>query len=156
MSDNDGDSHMQTSSSPSQSQRQSASPDVDSEDFMFPNTTADVAASELSPPASQHDMAFITGFTSKVESGTIISGPQYSAHSPWNSTAGTDRDEAAAKINKLRKTQEESAPGWAWNNKRAMEEFARAAEGLVDQNWSLREFICFPNGPVGRAQELES
>ena len=80
-------------------------------------------ASELSPPASQGE-SFLGG-------GGGADGPASSSTAPTSPTTTSK--------GRSRKGEEENVPGAAWNNKRAMEEYARAVEGLVDQKWSLRE-----------------
>ena len=37
--------------------------------------------------------------------------------------------------------EDENAPGYAWRNKRAVEEMQKAREGVLDRDFSLSEFF---------------
>ncbi|KAI9674716.1 MAG: hypothetical protein M1817_001620 [Caeruleum heppii] len=140
-------------------QTNSSTPDVDSEEVMFPTTipsptlTTDnpptnlqrLQAGDLSPPDSQHAVNDTQDAHDPMDYVPV--SPQQQQHgqakdahtpSPW--------PDAVAGILKASKKQTTSGdrpdghvPGSAWNNKRAMEECARAAEGLVDTSWSIKD-----------------
>ncbi|KAI9792603.1 MAG: hypothetical protein M1833_001056 [Piccolia ochrophora] len=148
----DTDSHMQSSASPS------ASPDVDSEDVMFPapvssdtNDNSPVSTfahgqslpaphltapvSELSPPNSQGEtMPGGSGTAAPLQSDMM----DYVASQPTDMSrfglGNKDREKAKES------TDAQDFPGSAWNNKRAHEDYARAVEGLLDRQFSLEHY----------------
>ena len=51
---------------------------------------------------------------------------------------GMDEDPVARGANL--KDEEMRQPGWAWNNKKARDEYGRAMEQVVDKSFNLRRF----------------
>ncbi|KAE8146067.1 hypothetical protein BDV25DRAFT_163254 [Aspergillus avenaceus] len=113
--DPDGDSQM--ASSPESSHMQPDDSPVGSRTptntlpSLFPGT------SELSPPGSQPqsisaDVSAIAGLGNPTTSDETATAP----------------------------SQQQQAPGASWMNKRAEEEYARAMEYVVDQDWNTDEF----------------
>ena len=101
---------------------------------------------EVSPPASQRETS---------SPRAVLGGPGRSSDAM--ETAASTRDPLGGRANEARKKDEKDPPGWAWNNKRALEEYARAKDGMVDQKFSLREFpISVPclHMPDGLADEF--
>lgn len=137
---NDGDSQMQSN----------PFDDGDDTELMFPSANDPPTpprnsqpqtfqpTAELSPPASQdprEDLEMGESMDTRVNrmdgNGTLpsIFNPETDISS--NNLSG----------GKARKSDEENQPGYAWMNKRAQEEWARALEHVVDKKWSMREFI---------------
>lgn len=84
--------------------------------------TFDKPATELSPPGSQ---------TASHHESLTSSLNKLAAAATTTSTATSTADgKAPAK----------EAPGAAWNNQRSQEEYTRAMESVVDNDFSLREF----------------
>ncbi|KAI9844408.1 MAG: hypothetical protein M1837_005609 [Sclerophora amabilis] len=142
MADNDGDAHMRSSS-----------PDVDSEEVMFPTSTsanntynlatpaglAKPPTSELSPPENQHNSFFGGGGTSAT--GAVNTNEGMDLNSSHLLTTGAGPEGRAGGKGKQRvKGEDENEPGYAWSNRRAVEEHARALDALVDPKWNLHEF----------------
>ncbi|KAI4134562.1 MAG: hypothetical protein LQ347_001407 [Umbilicaria vellea] len=131
--DVDGDSQMRTSSSS----------DADDTEAMFPTANdpptpqnnpmlMPFQASELSPPTSQ-DPPDQNGVGLPPEDLMDLS----EVHNLSNRN-GMDEDVLARGVGL--KEEDISQPGWAWNNKKARDDYSRAMEQVVDKSFSLREF----------------
>ncbi|KAI9759069.1 MAG: hypothetical protein M4579_002585 [Chaenotheca gracillima] len=97
---------------------QSSSQDVDSEDVMF-------------PPSTRYN-PFTFGRAGPTGPGAFQAGSQETNQSADPSAAGWGQYHQGT-------AEDESAPGYAWTNRRALDERARALDTLVDAQWSLQE-----------------
>ncbi|KAA6410840.1 MAG: hypothetical protein FRX48_05150 [Lasallia pustulata] len=133
MSDADGDSQM----------RSSSSSDADDTEIMFPTANdpptpqsnprlVPFPTSELSPPTSQ-DPPDQNGGGLPPEDLMDLSGGQ-----DLLNRIGMDEDLVARGAGL--KDEDMRQAGWAWNNKKARDEYARAMEQVVDKGFNLREF----------------
>ncbi|MCJ1420888.1 hypothetical protein MMC32_007247 [Xylographa parallela] len=131
--DRDGDSQMLSSDSGNES------------DSMFPsasdpptpqnpstNTLENLRSSQLSPPNSQDPFAMDRNIVQEdlMDMSEQQLGEQSSAG------LGTLRGGPSNEEQK----EAEKEPGWAWKNKKAMDEYQRAMEQVLDKNFNLREF----------------
>lgn len=143
--DADGDSQMRTSSS-----------DEDEVDTLFPTANdptdpqdqprASTFMSELSPPASQ-DPPNDPGWTDYQPDDMDVTeshgGPGsdvFQKHvDPADVFGSSGQVQSSLKDDFEIRGDAEHAPGYAWTNKKAREEYQRALEQVVDRGFSLRE-----------------
>ncbi|KAI4742872.1 hypothetical protein E4T50_06739 [Aureobasidium sp. EXF-12298] len=128
--DNDGDSLMQSGNS-------SPKPST-------PNAQIrSIAISDLSPPNSQGvplpvDMPTVAPSTSgaNMNGKRPISSIDHSQESQGgvSLTAAVPTDASIRASTSYQYTQPEDAPGYAWKNKKAQDDFGRAWDSLVDKN----------------------
>ena len=122
--------------------RSSSSSDADDTETMFPTANepstpqsnpvlVPFQTSELSPPTSQ-DPPDQNGTGLPPEDLMDLSGGQ-----DLLNANGMDEDVAARGVSP-RDEEEVMQPGWAWTNKKARDECARAMEQVVDKNFNLR------------------
>lgn len=143
--DADGDSQMRSSSS-----------DEDEADALFPAANdppdaqdqprASTFVSELSPPASQDppDDPEWTGFQADdmdvTDSHGAPSGDGLQSHLNTAEVFGSSGQVQSPLKDDYEITGDaENAPGYAWTNKKAKEEYQRALEQVVDRSFNLRE-----------------
>ena len=57
---------------------------------------------------------------------------------------GTIKERGTRRKDKLamREEEDENAPGYAWRNRRAIEEYNKAQDGILDAKWSMSKFAC--------------
>ena len=133
--------------------RASSSEDDDDSDTMFP-TANEPAPSHLnptlshiiaSPPASQDPPDLVGGTNSQddamdfAESANASTGGSVWDQQPKSSgVAGSAGGSERGPV-KLGKGETEKEPGYAWNNKKARDEYARSMEQVVDKGFNLSE-----------------
>lgn len=143
--DVDGDSQMRSSSS-----------DEDEADALFPSANdppdaqnqprASVSMSELSPPASQDlpDDPEWTSFPADdmdvTDNHRAPGGGGLQKHvNPAEVFESSGQVQSPLKDDYEIRGDAENAPGFAWMNKKAREEYQRALEQVVDKGFNLRE-----------------
>ncbi|MCJ1292178.1 hypothetical protein MMC34_003728 [Xylographa carneopallida] len=131
--DRDGDSQMVSSDSGNES------------DSMFPSASdpptpqnhgatnlEHLQSSQLSPPNSQDP--FNTNRNVTQEDLMDMSDQQFGGLT--SAETGNVRGQGSNEEHK----DAEKEPGWAWKNKKAMDEYQRAMDQVLDKNFNLREF----------------
>jgi len=103
------------------------------------------APGELSPPRSQP--------TDKVNTGTTSYGTTNGASNVAPMSRGVPEEEEALD-GPVDMAAMSGQPGAGWKSKRAQEEWARALEGVVDRDFSIREFgdVLMPASGAGERQ----
>lgn len=92
-----------------------------------------IAPGELSPPQSQStSQQTATGAGDTVEMGGMV-GNEADTYDNVNGIDGTGETEGQG-------DGKPYVPGFGWKTKKANEDYQRAAESLVDRDFSLREF----------------
>ena len=123
-----------------------SSSEEDEIDSMFPSATdpptpqndpnlSHFSISELSPPTSQDPQ----GEDGRALQDDFMDLTQ--AQDPMNSSSAREPMITSSRSSRTLVEAEEE-PGYAWNNKKAREEYQRAEELLVDKNFSLRANPC--------------
>ena len=113
---------------------QSSSSEDNDYDALFPNDQqqGQLQSSELSPPNSQDPTTFgHIGFANDDVMDTGFLDVQ-------NSSAPADQLSIGNLVSS--ENAQKSEPGWAWRNKKARDEYARAMDQVVDKGFSLSEY----------------
>ncbi|MCJ1384268.1 hypothetical protein MMC17_007384 [Xylographa soralifera] len=131
--DRDGDSQMLSSDSGNESDSMfpSAS-DPPTPQNLSTNTLEHLRSSQLSPPNSQDPFNMNRNVTQ--EDLMDMSEQQLGEMSSTglgNTRGGPSNEE---------QKDAEKEPGWAWKNKKAMDDYQRAMDQVLDKNFNLREF----------------
>ncbi|PWY95036.1 hypothetical protein BO94DRAFT_581381 [Aspergillus sclerotioniger CBS 115572] len=119
--DLDGDSQMASSPESSHALSEDSHPGTRTRTptNKLSNTRPPFGGSELSPPGSQTQTNTVGG-----------QGTSFGPSGPIDSPLATQTQQA----------DQQTAPGASWMNKRAEEEYQRAMEYVIDQDFNLDEF----------------
>ncbi|PYI12473.1 hypothetical protein BO78DRAFT_392320 [Aspergillus sclerotiicarbonarius CBS 121057] len=116
--DLDGDSQMASSPESSHAPSEDSHPGARTPTNKLPSARPPFGGSELSPPGSQPHASTLGGQGKSFPPGLI------------DSPLATQTQQA----------DQQTAPGASWMNKRAEEEYQRAMEYVIDQDFNLDEF----------------
>ncbi|ODH42113.1 hypothetical protein ACO22_01266 [Paracoccidioides brasiliensis] len=132
--DQDGDSEMLSSSESSQSSPQTPT--------AFPTLghSANFPGSELSPPGSQDAIGAESSKMAYDDSHLKYVAGASSQQPGGDSSGGVGGVGGDEKWEDQSAAISQTEPGASWNNKKAEEEYQRAMELVVDQDFSLKEF----------------
>lgn len=99
------------------------------------------APGELSPPQSQSTSQRVEADADEsVEMGGMGDDGADDAYNIANMDVNGTDGAGEMKGGQQNGNGNEYVPGWGWKNRKAQEEYQRAAETLVDRDFSLREF----------------
>ncbi|MCJ1401889.1 hypothetical protein MMC11_005106 [Xylographa trunciseda] len=131
--DRDGDSEMLSSDSENESDSMFPSAnDPPTPQNLSANALAQLRSSQLSPPNSQDPF------------NTSGNMPQEDLMDMSEQQAGelfsTGLGNAKAILSNEEQMDLEKEPGWAWKNNKAIDEYERAMDHVLDKNFNLREF----------------
>ena len=139
----------------------SSSEDGNDSDAMFPNDQQQqqrppgsnlAHSSELSPPHSQEasgpdrivDLGHNQNDAMDTDVGDVIDDDLFGeSHKDLVDTQGSSMPAEQLPVESVMSGEhtKKAEPGWAWKNRKAMDEYNRAMEQVVDKNFSLSEYF---------------